>query len=71
MNCRDPLAPVALDTETTDLNPFRAQLVGIGVCWGANSCDLAYIPVSHRGDPSSRAIATGNGAASLCSLVGQ
>ena len=52
MNCRDPLAPVALDTETTDLNPFRAQLVGIGVCWGLNTGDLAYIPVSHRGDPS-------------------
>lgn len=51
MNCRDPLAPVALDTETTDLNPFRAQLVGIGVCWGANPGDLAYIPVSHKGDP--------------------
>ena len=51
MNCRDPLAPVALDTETTDLNPFRAQLVGIGVCWGANPGDLAYIPVSHQGDP--------------------
>lgn len=50
-NCRDPLAPVALDTETTDLNPFRAQLVGIGVCWGANPGDLAYIPVSHQGDP--------------------
>lgn len=51
INCRDPLAPVALDTETTDLNPFRAQLVGIGVCWGANPGDLAYIPVSHQGDP--------------------
>ena len=52
MNCRDPQAPVALDTETTDLNPFRAQLVGIGVCWGANAGDLAYIPVSHQGDPT-------------------
>jgi DNA polymerase-1 len=52
MNCRDPLAPVAFDTETTDLNPFRAQLVGLGVCWGANAGDLAYIPVSHQGDPA-------------------
>ena len=52
MNCRDPQAPVALDTETTDLNPFRAQLVGLGVCWGANAGDLAYIPVSHQGDPT-------------------
>ena len=51
MHCCDPLAPVALDTETTDLNPFRAQLVGIGVCWGPKADDLAYIPVSHRGDP--------------------
>ena len=47
MACRDPEAPVALDTETSDLNPFKAQLVGIGVCWGAELSDLAYIPVGH------------------------
>ncbi|HJN36316.1 MAG TPA: DNA polymerase I [Prochlorococcaceae cyanobacterium Fu_MAG_50] len=46
--CRDRLAPVALDTETTDLNPFRAELVGLGVCWGDAMTDLAYIPISHR-----------------------
>ena len=46
--CTDPAAPVALDTETSDLNPFRAQLVGIGVCWGPGVDDLAYIPVGHR-----------------------
>ena len=47
-SCTDPSAPVALDTETTDLNPFKAQLVGIGVCWGPGDADLAYIPVGHR-----------------------
>ena len=47
MACRDPLAPVAVDTETSDLNPFKAQLVGIGVCWGADLNALAYIPVGH------------------------
>jgi DNA polymerase-1 len=39
---------VALDTETTSLNPFRAELVGLGVCWGAEVGDLAYIPIGHR-----------------------
>ena len=52
MNRRDPLAPIALDTETSDLNPFRAQLVGIGVCWGPAVNDLAYIPVSHQANPT-------------------
>ena len=47
MACQDPLAPVALDTETSDLNPFKAQLVGVGVCWGSGLGDLAYIPVGH------------------------
>ncbi len=46
--CTDPSAPVALDTETSDLNPFKAQLVGIGLCWGPGVEDLAYIPVGHR-----------------------
>ena len=40
---------VAIDTETTDLNPFRAQLVGLGFCWGEADNDLAYIPVGHSG----------------------
>ena len=46
--CTDPAAPVALDTETSDLNPFKAQLVGIGVCWGPGLEELAYVPVGHR-----------------------
>lgn len=45
----DPAEPVALDTETTALNPFRAELVGIGLCWGAGVSDLAYIPIGHAG----------------------
>ena len=40
-------APVALDTETTALNPFQAELVGIGLCWGEGPADLAYIPIGH------------------------
>ncbi|MFZ0406915.1 MAG: DNA polymerase I [Cyanobium sp.] len=48
MGCNDPAAPVALDTETTDLNPFRAELVGIGLAWGSAPGDLAYIPIGHR-----------------------
>jgi len=48
MSCSDPKKPVALDTETSDLNPFKAQLVGLGVCWGPALADLAYIPVGHR-----------------------
>ena len=51
MGCTNPSEPVAVDTETTDLNPFKAQLVGIGVCWGAGLNDLAYIPVGHT-DPA-------------------
>ena len=40
--------PIALDTETTDLNPFKAELVGIGFCWGEELIDLAYIPIGHK-----------------------
>jgi DNA polymerase-1 len=48
MACTEGAAPVALDTETTSLNPFRAELVGLGLCWGAGAGDLAYIPLGHR-----------------------
>jgi DNA polymerase-1 len=44
----NPAAPVALDTETTDLNPFKAQLVGVGLAWGAGLAELAYIPIGHH-----------------------
>ncbi|MBD2151448.1 DNA polymerase I [Pseudanabaena sp. FACHB-1277] len=40
--------PVAWDTETTALNPFEAELVGIGCCWGIAVSDVAYIPLSHQ-----------------------
>ena len=43
----DPAVPVALDTETTALNPFQAELVGVGLCWGEGPIDLAYIPIGH------------------------
>jgi DNA polymerase-1 len=51
MACTDPALPVALDTETTALNPFRAELVGIGLCWGPGPADLAYLPIGHRPPP--------------------
>ncbi len=52
MGCTDPLAPVALDTETTSLNPFKAELVGIGLCWGEGLADLAYVPIGHHSPPA-------------------
>lgn len=48
LTASDPAAPVALDTETTALNPFQAELVGIGVCWGEALDALAYIPIGHQ-----------------------
>ena len=48
MAATDPSAPVALDTETTSINPFKAELVGLGLCWGEVRSDLAYIPIGHQ-----------------------
>jgi DNA polymerase-1 len=45
----DAMAPVALDTETTSLNPFRAELVGVGLAWGSGPAEVAYIPIAHQG----------------------
>jgi DNA polymerase-1 len=53
MACTDSDMPVAVDTETTDLNPFRAELVGIGLCWGEALDALAYIPLGHKGSEDS------------------
>ncbi|MEH2335900.1 DNA polymerase I [Nostoc sp.] len=40
--------PVAWDTETTDLEPRDAELVGIGCCWGTKPDEVAYIPLGHK-----------------------
>ena len=40
--------PVAWDTETTDLEPRDAKLVGIGCCWGNEPSEVAYIPLGHK-----------------------
>ncbi|HIK04404.1 MAG TPA: DNA polymerase I [Trichormus sp. M33_DOE_039] len=40
--------PVAWDTETSDLEPRDAELVGIGCCWGTAPDELAYIPINHK-----------------------
>jgi DNA polymerase-1 len=45
---QDPHHPVAWDTETTDLEPRHAKLVGIGCCWGEETDQIAYIPIGHH-----------------------
>lgn len=45
---KDASKPVAWDTETTDLEPRDAQLVGIGCCWGSEPTEMAYIPLGHK-----------------------
>lgn len=40
--------PVAWDTETSDLEPRNAELVGIGCCWGTDEKEVAYIPLGHK-----------------------
>ncbi|MBD2494129.1 DNA polymerase I [Nostoc sp. FACHB-280] len=44
----DPANPVAWDTETSDLEPRDAALVGIGCCWGTQPDESAYIPLAHK-----------------------
>ncbi|CDN16756.1 DNA polymerase I [Richelia intracellularis] len=44
----NPDIPVAWDTETSDLKPRDAKLVGIGCCWGIGIDETAYIPVGHQ-----------------------
>jgi len=44
----NPEIPVAWDTETTDLEPRDAALVGIGCCWGTKPEEVAYIPLGHK-----------------------
>ncbi|MEC4853136.1 MAG: DNA polymerase I, partial [Jaaginema sp. PMC 1079.18] len=43
----DAAQPVAWDTETTSLDTFAAELVGLGCCWGEKPKDIAYIPLNH------------------------
>jgi DNA polymerase I len=47
-NFTDSTTPVAWDTETSDLNPRDAFLVGIGCCWGIEPDEVAYIPLGHK-----------------------
>ncbi|WP_269623203.1 DNA polymerase I [Prochlorococcus marinus] len=54
MQCTLESTPVAIDTETTSLNPFKAELVGIGFCWGDALDDIAYIPLKHNSLESSQ-----------------
>jgi DNA polymerase-1 len=67
--CTDPAVPVALDTETTALNPFQAELVGVGLAWGAADSDLAYIPIGHSGEAAEAAPAQLELAAVLAALA--
>lgn len=43
-----PQKLVSWDTETTELEPRDAQLVGIGLAWGNHPNQMAYIPLSHH-----------------------
>ncbi|KGG15553.1 MULTISPECIES: DNA polymerase I [unclassified Prochlorococcus] len=54
MNFNQSLQPVAIDTETTDLNPFKAELVGIGLCWGEGLDEISYIPLAHNNPQTSQ-----------------
>ena len=45
----NPEFPVAWDTETTGLDPFTVDLVGIGCAWGEVITDIAYLPIGHTG----------------------
>ncbi|GAA6614949.1 DNA polymerase I [Scytonema sp. NUACC26] len=47
-NFTDSKSPVAWDTETSDLEPRDAFLVGIGCCWGIEPDEVAYIPLGHK-----------------------
>lgn len=40
--------PVAWDTETTGLDPWSAELIGLGCAWGRGQDELAYIPLGHK-----------------------
>ena len=48
MKHKDETHPIAIDTETTSLNPFKAELVGLGFCFGESLKDIVYIPIGHR-----------------------
>ncbi len=48
MKYTDKKKPIAIDTETTNLNPFKAELVGLGFCFGESSKDIVYIPIGHQ-----------------------
>ncbi len=48
MKYTDKNKPIAIDTETTNLNPFKAELVGLGFCFGESLKDIVYIPIGHQ-----------------------
>ncbi|MGL5036129.1 MAG: DNA polymerase, partial [Microcystaceae cyanobacterium] len=48
---QNPGQAIAWDTETTGLDPFTAELVGIGCAWGEKITDMAYIPIGHKVGP--------------------
>jgi len=48
MKHTDKKKPIAIATETTSLNPFKAELVGLGFCFGESLKDIVYIPIGHK-----------------------
>lgn len=59
--CTDKNLPTAWDTETTDLDPQKAELVGIGCCFqlpNSEKPQVCYLPIGHHsGQNLERAIA--------------
>ncbi|MBE9222083.1 DNA polymerase I [Cyanobacterium stanieri LEGE 03274] len=43
----DSKKPTAWDTETNSLDTQKADLIGIGCCWGETEKESAYIPLKH------------------------
>ncbi|MCS6894784.1 MAG: DNA polymerase I [Bacteroidia bacterium] len=53
LNALPPHAPIAFDTETTDLHPMYAELVGISLC--AQPEEAVFIPIQQKDWPAWRA----------------
>ncbi len=41
----------AFDTETTSLDPLKAELVGLSLCWSDAPQDAVYLPIAHKEGP--------------------
>ena len=51
----EAVSSFAFDTETTSLDPFKAKLIGVSVCWSDD--EAFYIPLAHTEPQSEKLIA--------------